>query len=60
MTDKEKINELKEEVKKYIEAINSYSGNEITGYRPFNNLMIEEKIDILVKVISLLAVQTSL
>lgn len=60
MTDKLGINELKEEIKKYVEAINSYSGNEITNYRPFNNLMIEEKIDILVKIISLLAVQINL
>lgn len=50
--------DLIKELKKYLEAISSYQGNEITHYRMFSNLMLEEQITILADIFHLILVET--
>lgn len=46
--------ELKKELLEYFEAINSYSGNRKTKWTPFQQLMLEERINILADILVLL------
>lgn len=45
--------EITNELKKYIEALSGYEGNEVTHFQPRKNLMIEERINIIEDAVSL-------